>query len=177
MPIPAVQLAVVDEEGRELPAGETGHLVARGENVTPGYLDAPDETASILHDGWLWTGDLARRDEDGFFFHEGRAKEILKIGGHRVSPVEIEQVVARCPGVADAAVIGERNDLHGEVPVAFVVVGSAQSPSDEDLRLFCRERMPLYRVPVRFTRVDALPRNDSGKLLRAELASRYRRDP
>src|SRR3990172_10033213 len=94
VPIPSVELRVVDDGGRELPPGETGQLVARGDNVTPGYLDEPEETAAILHDGWLWTGDLALRDADGFFFHKGRSKEILKIGGHRVSPIEIEHVIA-----------------------------------------------------------------------------------
>ena len=92
--------------GDELPDGEVGELVASGENVTPGYLGEPDETAAILHDGWLWTGDLAYRDADGYFFHRGRTKEILKIGGHRSSPIEIEEVVARHPDVDEAAVIG-----------------------------------------------------------------------
>jgi long-chain acyl-CoA synthetase len=173
IPIPGVDLRVVDDAGVELPPGETGHLVARGGNVTPGYLDEPEETAAILHDGWLWTGDLALRDRDGFLFHRGRSKEILKIGGHRVSPVEIEHVVAEHPEVAEAAVIGAPHPLLGEVPMAFVVAKPGCEPDPEALRAFCRTRMPPYRVPVRFTRVDALPRNEAGKLLRAELARRH----
>jgi len=173
VPIPGVELQVVDEAGRPLPAGETGHLVARGDNVTQGYLDEPEETAAILHDGWLWTGDLALRDADGFFFHQGRSKEILKIGGHRVSPVEIEHVVAGHPAVAEAAVIGIRDDLMGEVPAAFVVPRPGQVPDADELRRFCRERMPAYRVPVGFTLVESLPRNEAGKLLRAQLAARH----
>ncbi len=172
IPIPGVELRVVDDQGRERPPGETGHLVARGDNVTQGYLDEPEETAAILHDGWLWTGDLAHRDTDGFFFHQGRAKEILKIGGHRASPIEIEHVVSRHPDVAEAAVIGLRHDLMGEVPAAFVVARPGKTPSETDLRAFCREHLPAYKVPVRFTLVDALPRNEAGKLLRAELAAR-----
>jgi acyl-CoA synthetase (AMP-forming)/AMP-acid ligase II len=172
IPIPGVELRVVDEQGRELPPGEVGHLVARGDNVTLGYLDEPEETAAILHDGWLWTGDLARRDEDGFFFHQGRSKEILKIGGHRVSPIEIEHVVTEHPDVAEAAVIGVRHDLMGEVPAAFVVARSGQVPAEDDLRRFCRERMPPYKVPVSFTLVEALPRNEAGKLLRSVLVER-----
>lgn len=175
VPIPGVELRVVDERGRELPAGETGHLVARGDNVTLGYLDEPEETAAILHDGWLWTGDLARRDGDGFLFHQGRSKEILKIGGHRVSPVQIEHAVARHPDVAEAAVIGVPHDLMGEVPAAFVVCRPGASPREEDLRRFCREHLPSHEVPARFTFVDALPRNEAGKLLRAELAARQAR--
>ncbi len=171
--IPGVELRVVDDAGRELQAGETGHLVARGDNVTLGYLDEPEETAAILHDGWLWTGDLAYRDEDGFLFHQGRSKEILKIGGHRASPIEIEHVVARHPDVSEAAVIGVKHDLMGEVPAAFVVSRPGRTPNEDDLRRFCREHLPVYKVPVRFTLVDSLPRNEAGKLLRAELAARH----
>jgi acyl-CoA synthetase (AMP-forming)/AMP-acid ligase II len=171
IPIPGVELAVVDDQARPLPPGAVGHLVARGDNVTEGYLDDPAETAAILHDGWLWTGDLAERDGDGFFFHRGRSKEILKIGGHRVSPVEIEQVVAEHPDVAEAAVVGAPDELMGEVPAAFVVARQGRTPSEDELRRFCRERMPAYRVPVRFSFVPALPRNEAGKLLRAKLAA------
>ncbi len=172
IPIPGVDLRVVDDTGRELRDGETGHLVARGDNVTLGYLDEPEETAAILHDGWLWTGDLAYRDSEGFFFHQGRSKEILKIGGHRASPIEIEQVVDRHPAVAEAAVIGVPHDLMGEVPAAFVVLRPGNAPDVDELKRFCRERLPAYKVPVRFTFVESLPRNESGKLLRAKLAAR-----
>ncbi len=170
--IPGVALRVVDERGRELPPGEVGELVARGRNVTPGYLDEPAETARLLRDGWLWTGDLAYRDDDGFFFHRGRAKEILKIGGHRVSPVEIEQVIARHPDVAEAAVVGVKHDLLGEVPAAVIVSRPGTSPTDADLRRHCLERLPAYQVPVSFSFVETLPRSESGKLQRAELAAR-----
>jgi acyl-CoA synthetase (AMP-forming)/AMP-acid ligase II len=174
IPIPGVELRVVDDEGRELPPDEVGHLVARGANVTQGYLDEPEETAAILHDGWLWTGDLACRDADGFLFHRGRSKEILKIGGHRVSPVEIEQVIARHPDVAEAAVVGAKHDLMGEVAAAFVVARAGSAlPSEAELRRHCREQLPPYQVPVAFTWVQALPRNEAGKLLRAKLAARH----
>ena len=171
--IPGVELRVVDEDGRELPPGEVGELVARGQNVTPGYLDEPAATAAILRDGWLWTGDLAESDAGGFLFHRGRAKEILKIGGHRVSPVEIEQVIALHPGVAEAAVIGIKDSLVGEVPGAVVVPRPGATLSEADLLQFCRERLPAYQVPVAFVLLEVLPRNESGKLLRAELAARY----
>jgi long-chain acyl-CoA synthetase len=171
--IPGVELRVVDEHCRELPAGEIGELVARGPNVTPGYLDEPEESAAILRDGWLWTGDLADRDVVGYFYHRGRAKEILKIGGHRVSPTEIEQVITRHPDVAEAAVIAVKNDLKGEVPGAVVVPWPGSRPTEADLLQFCRERLPAYQVPVIFLLVKSLPRNESGKLLRAELAARH----
>jgi acyl-CoA synthetase (AMP-forming)/AMP-acid ligase II len=172
IPIPGVELRVVDAAGRTLPDGEVGDLVARGDNVTPGYLDDPEATAAILHDGWLWTGDLASRDADGFFYHRGRTKEILKIGGHRASPVEIEQVVASHPDVHDAAVIGAADAVAGEVPIAFVVMRQDATASEDDLRRFCQERLPAYAVPRGFTPVRSLPRNEAGKLMRSEL-----RDP
>jgi long-chain acyl-CoA synthetase len=173
IPIPGVELRILDEAGAELPPGEVGELVARGANVTPGYLGEPEETAAILRDGWLWTGDLAERDPDGFFYHRGRAKEILKIGGHRASPIEIEQVVAQHPDVAEAAVIGVPHELLGEVPHVFVVLRPGATPVEADLVRFCRGRLPAYRVPVGVTFVETLPRNESGKLLRAELAARH----
>jgi long-chain acyl-CoA synthetase len=170
IPIPGVDLRVVDDQGRELPAGTTGHLVARGANVTDGYLDEPEETAAILHDGWLWTGDLARRDGDGFLFHMGRAKEILKVGGHRVSPTQIEHVVASHPDIAEAAVVGAPDPLLGEVPVAVVVARAERRPTDEALRAHCRAQLAPYMVPAQFAFVETLPRNEAGKLLRAEVA-------
>ena len=146
--------------------------MARGDNVTPGYLEEPVETAAILRGGWLWTGDLAERDTDGFLFHRGRCKQILKIGGHRVSPAEIEQVIARHPDVAEVAVIGVTEELKGEVAAAFVVWRGDRAPAEAELQRFCCEHLPAYMVPATITAVDALPRNQAGKLLRGELTSR-----
>jgi acyl-CoA synthetase (AMP-forming)/AMP-acid ligase II len=168
--IPDVELKVVDDEGVELAPGETGHLVARGDSVTLGYLDEPEETAAILRDGWLWTGDLAYRDADGFFFHAGRSREVLKIGGHRVSPAEIEHALERHPEVVEAAVVAVRNQLAGDAAAALVVRQPAGSVSEGELRRFCRELLPAYKVPATIRFVDKLPRNASGKLLRAQLA-------
>ncbi len=167
--IPGVELQVVGEDGGPLPAEAVGHLVARGDNVTPGYLEAPEETAAILRDGWLWTGDLARRDTDGFFWLVGRAKELLKISGHRVSPVEIEQVLLEHPALSEAAVVGAEDPVQGEVAVAFVVLRQGQAATEAELRRFCRERLPPVKVPERVVAIAAIPRNPIGKPLRAEL--------
>jgi len=165
-----MELKVVDGDGAELAPGEVGNLIARGDNVTLGYLDEPEETAAILRDGWLWTGDLAYRDADGFFFHVGRSKEILKIAGHRVSPVEIEHALERHPEVAEAAVVGLKRELAGETAAAFVVRRPGSTVSEVDLRRFCRDLLPIYKVPATIAFVETLPRNPSGKLLRTELA-------
>ncbi|BDG06817.1 class I adenylate-forming enzyme family protein [Anaeromyxobacter oryzae] len=172
--VPDVELRVVDDAGRERPAGELGQLVARGPSVTPGYLDAPEETAAILHDGWLWTGDLARRDADGFLFLAGRAREILKVGGYRVVPDEIEEALAAHPAVADAAVVGAPDDLEGEVAVAFVELRPGASATERDLRSHCLQVLGRVKVPTRVVAVDALPRSAAGKPLKPVLRERAR---
>jgi long-chain acyl-CoA synthetase len=163
--IPGVELMVVDDAGVELPDGTVGNLIARGDNITPGYLDEPEETRRILRDGWLWTGDLAYRDGDGFLFHAGRSREILKVHGHRVSPAEIEGVIARHPDVIEAAVAGTRDDL----VAAFVVLREGATVSEAALRRFCSEHLPVFKVPARVAFVAALPRGESGKIQRRRL--------
>jgi len=170
MPIPGVELRVVDDAGRELPVGQVGELVARGANITPGYFDDPTETAEILHDGWLWTGDLAERDADGFLYHRGRVRELLKIGGRRVSPAQIEEVIARHRDVDEVAVIAVPDDLMGEVPLALIVARPGTTVDPDEIIGLCRVNLPAPLVP-RVRSVDRLPRNEAGKLLRAELAS------
>ncbi|GEN09668.1 Acyl-CoA synthetase (AMP-forming)/AMP-acid ligase II [Myxococcus fulvus] len=171
--IPGVELRVVGEDGKALPTGETGHLVARGANVTPGYLGAPEETATILRDGWLWTGDMAWRDADGFIFLVGRAKEILKVGGHRVSPAELEHQLARHPSVREVAVVGVPDALGGEAACAVVVLQEGAAVEEDTLRRFCRESLPAHKVPRHVVFTDALPRGPSGKVLKAELRTQY----
>ncbi len=170
IPIPGVELRVVDDAGRDVAVGAEGHLVARGPNVTPGYDDDPGETARVLRDGWLWTGDLARCDAEGFFTVVGRAKDILKVGGHRASPAQIESVLTEHPDVVEAAVAGVRDALMGEVPAALAVVRSGAGTTSGELRQFCLGRLPPYLVP-RFVRIAReLPRNASGKVAREEVA-------
>jgi acyl-coenzyme A synthetase/AMP-(fatty) acid ligase len=169
IPVPGVEVRVLGEDGRERPPGEVGELVARGANVTPGYLDDPAATAAIIRDGWLWTGDLAERDADGFLFHRGRAREMIKVGGRRVSPVEIEQAIERHPAVAEAGVRGVTDSLKGEVPAAFVVRRTDAALSEAELRAYLRGAAAPWLMPSTITFVDRLPRNEAGKLLRAEL--------
>ena len=169
VPIPGVDLRVVDPGGRELPPGEVGELVARGENVTAGYLDAPEETAATFRDGTLHTGDLGYRDRDGFFFLVGRSKEMLKVGGHRVSPLEIERVLSRHEAVREVAVAGLPDPLRGEVPAAFVVPRDGAAPGEGELRAFCRRALPAHCVPQAVFFLPALPRSVAGKVLKQEL--------
>ncbi|HEY8210726.1 MAG TPA: class I adenylate-forming enzyme family protein [Myxococcaceae bacterium] len=164
-----VELKVVREDGGEAVVGEEGHLVARGESVTPGYFEAPEESAQVLRGGWLWTGDLARRDADGFLFLTGRAKEMLKLGGHRVSPVEIEQALGSHPEVAEAAVVGMPDEVGGERACAVVVRRPDGAVTDAELKRHCRERLPAFKVPKTIAFAAELPRTPAGKVARPEL--------
>jgi acyl-CoA synthetase (AMP-forming)/AMP-acid ligase II len=170
--IPGVELEIVDEAGVRCADGVKGHVVARGENVTPGYFRDPEGTAEILKDGWLWTGDLGHRDSDGFVFLSGRVKEILKVGGHRVSAVEIEQEICRHLDVLEAAVVGAPDDIEGEIPIAFVVARPGAVVDGPALRKFCRDRLPIYKVPKVVYFVPELPRTGAGKVSKSELQAR-----
>lgn len=166
--MPGVELRVVDERGTPVPPGVEGQLVARGEVVTPGYLDAPEETARVLRDGWLWTGDLATWDAEGFVFLTGRAKQVLKLGGHRVAPAELEHALASRAGVREAVVVGAPDGLEGEVAIAFVISDDARLDQSVLLR-HCRALLPAPRVPRQVVLVPDFPRNTSGKVLLGEL--------
>jgi long-chain acyl-CoA synthetase len=172
--IPGVELRVLGPDGAELAPGEVGELVARGDNVTPGYLGAPEETAATFRQDGLHTGDLAYRDADGFFFIVGRAKEMLKIGGHRVSPVQIEKVLLEHPAVLEAAVAGVPDAVQGEAPAAFLVCREGHPTTDRELRAFCRQRLPAHCVPTTIRFVAALPRRRSGKVLKQDLVRAWR---
>lgn len=172
--IPGVELRVVDEAGQPLPPGETGHLVARGENVTPGYFEDADATKDLLRDGWLWTGDLAAQDVDGFVFHKGRAREVLKLGGHRVAPTEIEAALQAHPAVQDVAVVGAPDEVGGEVAHAFVVLKPGEAATEAELSRFARGTLPAWKVPKAVTFLDALPLTSAGKVARQVLRDRAR---
>jgi acyl-CoA synthetase (AMP-forming)/AMP-acid ligase II len=132
-------------------------------------------TNRVDADGYLDTGDIARIDDDGFVWIEGRAGDVINRGGNKVFPDQVEEVLRLAPGVSDAAVVGIADARLGEVPIAFVVVlgdGAHDDVTDEALRAVCREHLAPYKVPVAFHRIDALPRSEVGKVLRRELALR-----
>jgi acyl-CoA synthetase (AMP-forming)/AMP-acid ligase II len=157
----------------ELRIGDQRELLVRGPNVMLGYLDDPVATAAAIDaDGWLHTGDVAALDADGYLTITDRLKDMYICGGFNVYPAEVEQALARLPGVADAAVIGVPDERLGEVGLALVVADDALDPAA--VIAFCRERLANYKVPRRVEFVDALPRNPSGKVLKAQLREEYR---
>ncbi len=172
-PLMFTRARIVDREGRELPPGEVGELLLGGPHVTAGYWHNPEATAAAYDpDGFFHTGDLARRDEDGFFYIAGRAKEMFISGGVNIYPAEIEAVLLQYPGVADAAVVGAPDPTWGEVGVAFVVPGKGAEINPDRLVEFLAERLAKYKIPRRFITVSELPRTAYGKVRRHELRDR-----
>ena len=172
-PLMFTETRLIDEEGNEVPVGEVGELLLRGPHVSRGYWNNPEATAAALDgDGWFHTGDLARRDADGFHYIAGRKKDMIISGGVNVYPAEIEGELLLHPAVRDAAVVGIPHPTWGEVGIAFVVPGGAP-PSPEDLATFLERRLAKYKVPREFVFVDALPRTPYGKVVKGELRDGY----
>jgi fatty-acyl-CoA synthase len=168
-----VSARIVDADGRELPAGEVGDLQFAGPGVTPGYWNDPHATAATFTpDGWLRTGDLARRDDDGFWYIAGRRKEMFISGGENVYPAEVEKVLAAHPAVSEAAVVAAPHPKWGEVGRAFLRPASGRPlPVEGELEAFCRTRLAPYKVPRSFEFVPDFPRTAAGKVQKHLLAA------
>ena len=171
LPMPGLSVRLVDPvTGVDAPAGGEGELWVRGPSVMRGYHGRPEQTAEVLLDGWYRTGDLARSDPHGYLTICGRTKEMIIRGGENIYPAEIENVLQRAPGVADAAVVGAPHPDLGEVPVAFVVTAGSDAPDEDGLRAFCGRELTSFKVPAAIRFTDAIPRTGSGKVKRFELA-------
>ncbi|GAA4889451.1 class I adenylate-forming enzyme family protein [Actinomycetospora straminea] len=171
LPLPGLAVRLVDPAtGTDAPPGGEGELWVRGPSVMRGYWNKPEQTASVLVDGWYRTGDLARADADGYLTISGRTKEMIIRGGENIYPAEVENALLDAPGVADAAVVGRAHPDLGEVPVAFVVPGSGAEIDPEVVTAHCRERLTWFKVPTDVRTVDVIPRTGSGKIKRFELA-------
>jgi acyl-CoA synthetase (AMP-forming)/AMP-acid ligase II len=176
LPISCIdELAILGDDGKELPAGEVGEIGVRGPTVMLGYFDDPDATSSALDGGWLHTGDLAYRDADGYVYLKGRSREVIIRGGENVYPAEVETVLCQHPAIADAAVVGIPDSVMTEVPVAFAVLQpSARQPTVEELMAFMEERLARFKRPVAITLVEELPRTATGKVHKPSLVARAR---
>ncbi len=169
-PLPGISVAAVAPDGRTLPAEEDGELVVHGHCVMRGYLNKPEQTATAVRAGALWTGDIGHVDAEGFVHITGRAKEMMIVGGENVFPFEIESALMDHPAIAEAAVIGVRDDIRGELPVAYVIpFPSATAPTEAELRTFCRARLAAYKVPRQIHVAEELPRGPTGKILKRAL--------
>jgi len=163
-----VENKIVNELGDELPVGEVGELIVRGPNVMKGYYKMPEETEATIKDGWLYTGDLAKKDEQGYFFIVDRKKDMVIVGGYNVYPREVEEVLYAHEGVVEAAVVGIPDANFGEAVQCFVVKKDA-SLSKESLLSYCSQHLAKYKVPTVVEFIEELPKNTTGKILRRAL--------
>ncbi|WP_330461512.1 long-chain fatty acid--CoA ligase [Streptomyces sp. NBC_00820] len=170
-PIRDVEVRLLDDAGQDVAPGEVGELAVRGPNVMKGYWNRPEETAAAVPDGWLRSGDLARRDEDGYLYIVDRKKDLIIRGGYNVYPREIEEVLHEHPAVALAAVVGVPDERLGEEVAAAVVLRPGAEAGPEELREYVRERVAAYKYPRLVWLVDALPIGPSGKILKREISA------
>ncbi len=172
-PLIHVQMRIVDEQDRDVPPGETGELVLRGPTLFLEYWNRPDATEEAFRNGWFHSGDIARQDEEGFYYIVDRKKDMLISGGENVYPTEVEQVLYRHPAVQEVAVIGVPDARWGEVPMALVVARPQQSLTLNELEAFCRDKLARFKTPKHLQLVDALPRTATGKILKRELRRQF----
>jgi len=171
-PVDLVEMKVVDPEtGRACPPHEPGEIAIRGPNVMLGYWNRPEETAAAIRDGWFYSGDIGRTDQQGYFYIVDRLKDMIAVGGQKVFPAEVERVLLDHPEVDEAAVVGLPEETFGEKVVACIV-GDGDDTAAGRIREFCRQHLAPYKVPVEIQFLDALPRNPAGKVLKTQL-----RDP
>ena len=170
-PAAGVDLRIVDRDGNPVPRGAIGELVARGPFLMEGYFEDDEETARYFRDGWGWTGDLAKSDEDGYITLVGRSREIIISGGFNIHPSEVETALASHPAVEDCTVFGVPDERWGEAPVAYVV--RAGDISTEELIAHCTDRLARYKRPREIVFVDTIPRTPSGKVQKPPLRAAY----
>jgi long-chain acyl-CoA synthetase len=169
-----VEVRVADAQGRPLPPGEVGEVLVRGDTVMAGYWQDEAATAAVLRDGWLFTGDMGSLDADGFLTLKDRSKDLVISGGSNIYPREVEEVLLLTPGVAEVSVVGAPDAEWGEVVVAFVVAQPGRAVTEAELDATCLQHIARFKRPKRYVFVDALPKNNYGKVLKTELRQRLR---
>ncbi|MCX8128891.1 MAG: long-chain fatty acid--CoA ligase [Clostridia bacterium] len=169
LPLHNVECRIVDENDMELPSGEVGELIVKGGNVMQGYFKKDEETRNALKNGWLHTGDLAKKDEDGYIYIVDRKKDMVIVGGLNVYPREVEEVIYQYSKVKEAAVIGVEDKLRGEYVKAFVVLKEGEECNSKELLKHLKERLAVYKLPREIEFVSNLPKNSTGKILKRML--------
>lgn len=169
LPLPGVEVKITDENERELPPGEVGEILVRGSNVMKGYYKHEEENLRVLKNGWLHTGDLAYKDNDGYIFIVGRKKDLIITSGFNVYPREVEEAIEEHPKVVEAAVIGISHPSRGEIGRAYIVLQEDQVLDKKELFSFLKDRLTNYKIPEEFIFAEDLPRGPSGKILKRKL--------
>jgi acyl-CoA synthetase (AMP-forming)/AMP-acid ligase II len=167
------EVKIVDDHGKEVPTGEIGEIVLRGESVMKGYYKDEEKTKETIKNGWLYTGDLARRDEDGYIWVVDRKKDMIISGGVNIYPKEIEDVLRTHPAIADVAVVGVPHPEWGETAKAFVVVSQPLENLVDECKRFLEEKIADYKIPRLYEQIDELPRNATGKVLKQVLRGKH----
>jgi acyl-CoA synthetase (AMP-forming)/AMP-acid ligase II len=175
--LPFLEARVVDDDDKFLPPGEVGELICRGPNVMEGYYGNPEGTREAIRNGWLYTGDLARVDEEGFFYIVDRKKEMIISGGENIYPREIEESLITHPAIADVAVVGIPDPDWGESVKAFVTLREGEIISEQEVIDFCTKHLASFKKPKRVIFIPTIPRNPSGKALKRLLIEKYDRSP
>ena len=152
-----------------MPLGQTGEIVFKGPQVMKGYYEKPEETASVLKDGWLFTGDIGFLDEDGYLTIVDRKKDMIVASGFNVFPQEIDEVLFEHPKILEACTIGVEDDYRGEAPKSYVVLKQGETLEKEEIIAYCRQKLSSYKVPKLIEFIDELPKSAVGKILRREL--------
>lgn len=165
-----VENKIVDDDGNELPPNEVGELIVRGPNVMKGYYKNPGETKKAIRNGWLYTGDLAKKDEENYFYVVDRKKDMIIVGGYKVYPREVEEVLYQHQSILEVAVVGIPDENFGEAVCAYVVLKNPVT-MQEELKEFCSQHLAKYKVPTEIRIVNSLPKNSTGKILRRNLKS------
>jgi len=169
LPIPDVEIEIFDDDGNQLAQGEMGEICVRGPNVMKGYWNLPEATAETFFDDWVRTGDVGYKDADGYIFMVDRKKDMVIVNGMNVYPRMVEEVLYQHPAIAEAAVVGEPHETHGEIPVAHVVPAEGAELATAEVRSWCRERVGQHEVPRKVIFRESLPKNAAGKILKREL--------
>ncbi|MBC8461159.1 MAG: AMP-binding protein [Deltaproteobacteria bacterium] len=164
--LPFLEARIVDKDNRILPPDEVGELICRGPNVMQGYYRNPEGTEKAIQNGWLHTGDLARMDDEGFFYIVDRKKEMIVSGGENIYPKEIEDVLIKHPAISDVVVIGVPDPDWGESVKAFVVAREGQTIDEQEVVSFCKKNLASYKKPKAVAFISEIPRNPSGKALK-----------
>ncbi len=167
--IPDMEIKIFDENDQEVPVGEVGELVCRGPNVMKGYFNKPEANEEAFRNGWFHTGDMAKVDEDGYYYIVDRKKDMILVSGFNVYPREVEEVLYHHPKIADAAVVQSPDEYQGESVLAFVVLKQGQTATEQEIIDYCRNEIAVFKCPRRVEFRTELPKNMTGKVLRREL--------
>lgn len=168
-PIPGVEVKIVDDDGNFLKPGQVGEIIVKGPNIMKGYYNRDVETNMTIRDGWLYTGDLGKIDEDGYLYIIDRKKDLIIVNGMNLYPREVEEVLYKHPAIKGAVVVGKKDALHGEIPIGVILLKEGMSATEQELKKFCKQHLANYKIPHKFEFWKELPMTGTGKILKREV--------